>query len=68
MELISCVGWCGVLFVASAKKTKDGDFSTSWTCTGDPRDPSDSSFVYDCTILFDLFSYRHIKEVKIGES
>lgn len=49
-------------------KIKDGDLSTSWTCTGDPRDPSDSSFVYDCTVSFDLFSFRHIKEVRIGEN
>eukprot|EP00752_Nemacystus_decipiens_P013409 g11873.t1 len=45
---------------------KDGDFSTSWTCTGDPRDPDDATFVYDCTIYFDLVSYRHIKEVRIA--
>ena len=54
------------LSVPSTKK-KDGDLSTSWTCTGDLRDPSDTIFEYDCTVYFDLFSHRHIKEVRIGE-
>lgn len=37
---------------------KDGDYSTSWTCVAG---------VLDCTLVIDLFYYRHIKQVKIGE-
>ncbi|CAM9160508.1 unnamed protein product [Ectocarpus sp. 4 AP-2014] len=36
--------------------SKDGDFSTSWTCVGGT----------ECTLRFDLFSWRHIKQVKIA--
>ncbi|CAN0221443.1 unnamed protein product [Pylaiella littoralis] len=35
---------------------KDGDMSTSWTCTG------------DCSVFFSMFSYRHIKQLKIALS
>lgn len=35
---------------------QDGDFSTAWTCAAG-----------DCELRFDLFNYRHIKQVKIGE-
>ncbi|CAM9688722.1 unnamed protein product [Scytosiphon promiscuus] len=37
--------------------SKDGDFSTSWTCV-------DGNL--GCTLRFDLFYYRHIKQVKIA--
>ena len=39
--------------------------STSWTCTGDP--PVGDATNYDCRPAFDLFSYRRVREVKIGE-
>ncbi|CAM9369501.1 unnamed protein product, partial [Sphacelaria rigidula] len=42
---------------------KDGDLDTSWTCTGNP--PTNN--FYQCTLSFDLFSFRHIKQIKIGE-
>ncbi|CAM9345152.1 unnamed protein product [Pylaiella littoralis] len=45
---------------------KDGDFSTSWSCTGDQRDSGDESVVFDCQIVIDLFYFRHIKEVHIA--
>ena len=45
---------------------QDGDMSTAWTCTGDPTEP-DSGF-FECTLRFSMFSYRHIKQVKIGEA
>lgn len=35
--------------------------TTSWTC-----DDSINSNG-DCMLIFDLFSYRHIKQVKIGK-
>ena len=35
--------------------------STSWTC-----DDSDN-WNSDCKLIYDLFWYRHIKEVKIGK-
>ena len=35
--------------------------STSWTC-----DDSDN-WNGDCKLIYDLFWYRHIKEVKIGK-
>ncbi|CAM9345379.1 unnamed protein product [Hapterophycus canaliculatus] len=37
--------------------SKDGDFSTSWICVAGN---------VDCTLRFDLFYYRHIKQVKIA--
>ena len=40
--------------------------STSWTCTGGPQEP-DSQY-RDCILHFDMFAYRRIKQVKIGES
>eukprot|EP00752_Nemacystus_decipiens_P014959 g13318.t1 len=43
---------------------KDGDLSTTWSCTGDPLGP-DEEF-YDCSIYFNLYSYRHVKQVKIA--
>lgn len=43
---------------------KDGDMSTSWSCTGDPTPDDD---VYECYVTFSMFAYRHIKQVKIGE-
>lgn len=48
--------------------SKDGDFSTSWTCTGDPRDEDQETIRYSCTLRFNLAYYRHIKQVKIGET
>lgn len=45
---------------------KDGDLSTTWTCSGDPQGADDP--YYDCNIYFNLYSYRHVKQVKIGES
>lgn len=45
---------------------KDGDLSTSWTCSGDPQGADDP--YYDCNIYFNLYSYRHVKQVKIGEA
>lgn len=48
---------------------QDGDFSTSWTCTGDPREPDDDgSIYYECEVNIGLVHFRHIKQVKIGES
>lgn len=49
--------------------TKDGDFSTSWVCTGDPLDTNlPEEYIYaDCPLYIDLFSFRHIKQIKIGE-
>ena len=44
--------------------SKDGDFSTAWTCTADGADTDDN---YQCLLYFDLFVYRHVKQVKIGE-
>lgn len=41
--------------------SQDGDFSTSWTCNA-----ADLSGV-ECTLDFDLFSYHHIKQIKIGK-
>eukprot|EP00752_Nemacystus_decipiens_P007213 g6456.t1 len=41
---------------------KDGDFSTSWTCAA-----ADLTGV-TCTLDFDLFYYRHIKQIKIALS
>eukprot|EP00903_Cladosiphon_okamuranus_P018634 g17151.t1 len=35
--------------------SKDGDFSTAWTCSAG-----------DCELRFSLFNYRHIKQVKIA--
>ncbi|CAM9345645.1 unnamed protein product [Scytosiphon promiscuus] len=43
---------------------KDGDTSTSWTCSGDPREDDESS--YDCNLYFNMVYYRHIKQVKIA--
>ncbi|CAM9648998.1 unnamed protein product [Ascophyllum nodosum] len=42
---------------------KDGDFSTAWTCAADGADTDDN---YQCLLYFDLFSYRHVKKVKIA--
>ena len=46
--------------------SKDGDFSTAWTCTADEADDTDND--YQCLLYFDLIAYRHVKQVKIGES
>ncbi|CAM9160433.1 unnamed protein product [Ectocarpus sp. 4 AP-2014] len=47
--------------------TKDGDFTTSWTCTGDPTEPNDEGITYyQCELLFGLVYYRHVKQVKIA--
>ncbi|CAM9695160.1 unnamed protein product [Ectocarpus sp. 6 AP-2014] len=43
---------------------KDGDMSTSWTCSGDPQEADDP--YYDCILQFNMFSHRHIKQVKIA--
>ena len=40
---------------------QDNDFSTSWSC--DESTETDG----DCNLIFNLFWYRHIKQVKIGE-
>ncbi|CAM9622988.1 unnamed protein product [Ectocarpus sp. 6 AP-2014] len=46
---------------------KDGDLSTSWTCTGDPREVNLQGILYyECSLLFDLVYTRHIKQVKIA--
>jgi len=45
---------------------QDGDLSTSWACTGDPQAGEVTN--YECRAAFDLFSYRRVKQVKIGES
>ncbi len=45
---------------------QDGDLSTSWTCTDDPQAGEVTN--YACRAAFDLFSYRRVKQVKIGES
>lgn len=55
-----------ILFFLSSQK--DGDLSTSWTCTGDPREPSAEGYsLFECSLVFDLVYTRHIKQVKIGE-
>ncbi|CAM9670164.1 unnamed protein product [Ascophyllum nodosum] len=41
---------------------KDNDFSTSWSC--DESTETDG----DCNLIFNLFWYRHIKQVKIALS
>lgn len=41
--------------------TQDNDMSTSWTCDYNPNRNG------DCKLVFNLFWYRHIKQVKIGE-
>ncbi|CAM9878861.1 unnamed protein product [Ectocarpus sp. 12 AP-2014] len=43
---------------------KDGDMSTSWTCSGDPQETDDTS--YDCILQFSMFYPRNIKQVKIA--
>lgn len=43
---------------------KDGDMSTSWTCTGDPKE--DDDYYYDCNLYFNMVYYRHLKQIKIG--
>eukprot|EP00903_Cladosiphon_okamuranus_P020463 g18782.t1 len=46
---------------------KDGDLGTSWTCTGDPREPTDGGYIYyECDLSFGLVYYRNIKQVKIA--
>lgn len=42
--------------------SQDGNFSTSWTCAA-----ADLGDGVECTLDFDLFYYRHIKQIKIGE-
>ncbi|CAM9582225.1 unnamed protein product [Ectocarpus fasciculatus] len=44
---------------------KDGDLSTSWTCTGNPTD-DDGNTDFDCELSFYLVYYRRIKQVKIA--
>lgn len=44
---------------------KDGDMASSWSCSGDPTPDDD---VFECYVTFDLFAYRQIKQVKIGET
>ena len=39
--------------------------STSYSCSGDPTPDDD---VTDCYLTFFLYGYRHIKQVKIGET
>lgn len=39
--------------------------STSWSCSGDPTPDDD---VVECYATFFLHAYRHIKQVKIGET
>lgn len=46
---------------------QDGDFSTSWSCTGGPRNVEQRVIYYECTLGFSLEYYRNIKQVKIGE-
>lgn len=46
---------------------QDGDFSTSVSCTGDPADLEQSDSSYDCNLYYNLFSYRHMKQIKIGK-
>ncbi|CAM9933566.1 unnamed protein product [Pylaiella littoralis] len=46
---------------------KDGDFSTSWACTGDPTEPNDDGItIYECEINIGLVYFRHVKQVKIA--
>ncbi|CAM9688654.1 unnamed protein product [Scytosiphon promiscuus] len=48
---------------------KDGDLSTSWECTGDANEPDDDGNVYyECEILLSMVYFRHLKQVKIGET
>ncbi|CAN0405209.1 unnamed protein product, partial [Ascophyllum nodosum] len=42
---------------------KDGDLSTAWTCTADGADTDDN---YQCLLYFNLFTYRHVIQVKIA--
>lgn len=50
-------------------RAQDGDLSTSWTCFASTQEHELPEYLpfFACTITFDLFSFRHIKEVKIGE-
>lgn len=42
--------------------------SSVWQCSGDPEGTDDDYYDnYDCYVTFDLFSYRHIKQVRIGK-
>ncbi|CAM9252697.1 unnamed protein product, partial [Ectocarpus sp. 12 AP-2014] len=43
---------------------KDGDMSSSWSCSGDPQETDDTS--YDCILQFSMFYHRNIKQVKIA--
>lgn len=48
---------------------KDGDLSTSWSCTGSEQDADDvtGTISYECRIRLSMMYRRHIKQVKIGE-
>ena len=46
---------------------KDGDLSTSWSCTGSEREADDGTITYECDIDFNMMYRRHIREVRIGE-
>lgn len=61
---------CSATFILSALFLhQDGDFSTSWTCTGDPTEPNDEGITsYQCELLFSVVYFRRIKQVKIGEN
>lgn len=44
--------------------------TTSWSCTGDPATTAaedELELSYECSVGFNLFYYRHIRQVKIGE-
>eukprot|EP00752_Nemacystus_decipiens_P014961 g13320.t1 len=46
---------------------KDGDLGTSWSCTGDAREPDDNgNTFYECELTLGLVYYRNIKQVKIA--
>lgn len=58
--LHSCpCAFCAPAFVL----VQDGNFSTSWTCTGDPA----PTLYYTCALNFRLYYYRHLKHVRIGK-
>eukprot|EP00752_Nemacystus_decipiens_P014960 g13319.t1 len=45
---------------------KDGDLSTSWSCTGSEQVADDGTTTYECSIRFSMMYRRHIKQVKIA--
>lgn len=71
MPVVALIYWLKYAEISACHvlSCQDGDLSTSWTCTGDPREPDDDGITfYECEIGIGLVYFRHIKQVKIGES